>query len=79
MPSLFRPCVLRISLLFGSEVQADCRGKCQFRGVTKHHQQGKYEARIGRVSGNKYLYLVFIKPLSHCMQLHLLFLSSSTQ
>jgi len=22
-----------------------------------HHQQGKFEARIGRVAGNRYLYL----------------------
>ena len=28
-----------------------------YRGVTRHHQQGRWEARIGRVRGNKYLYL----------------------
>jgi hypothetical protein len=33
------------------------RGRSQHRGVTKHHQAGKWEARIGRVEGNKYLYL----------------------
>lgn len=30
------------------------RGASRFRGVTKHHQQGKWEARIGRVDGSKY-------------------------
>lgn len=34
-----------------------CRGQSQYRGVTRHHQQSKWEARIGRVEGNKYLYL----------------------
>lgn len=34
-----------------------CRGASQYRGVTKHHQHGKWEARIGRVDGSKYLYL----------------------
>ncbi|KAK9916453.1 hypothetical protein WJX75_002809 [Coccomyxa subellipsoidea] len=33
------------------------RGQSQYRGVTRHHQQGRWEARIGRVRGNKYLYL----------------------
>eukprot|EP01025_Chloroclados_australasicus_P039011 TRINITY_DN4026_c1_g1_i1.p1 TRINITY_DN4026_c1_g1~~TRINITY_DN4026_c1_g1_i1.p1 ORF type:complete len:702 (-),score=102.81 TRINITY_DN4026_c1_g1_i1:323-2428(-) len=33
------------------------RGASKFRGVTKHHQHGKWEARIGRVAGNRYLYL----------------------
>lgn len=33
------------------------RGQSQYRGVTKHHHQGKWEARIGRVDGNKYMYL----------------------
>eukprot|EP00210_Caulerpa_lentillifera_P001036 g999.t1 len=33
------------------------RGASRFRGVTRHHQHGKWEARIGRVAGNKYLYL----------------------
>lgn len=33
------------------------RGRSQYRGVTKHHQQGKWEARIGRLAGNKYSYL----------------------
>jgi hypothetical protein len=31
------------------------RGASNFRGVTKHHQHGRWEARIGRVMGNKYL------------------------
>ena len=29
------------------------RGASQYRGVTRHHQQGRWEARIGRVMGNK--------------------------
>ena len=33
------------------------RGASRFRGVTRHHQHGRWEARIGRVLGNKYLYL----------------------
>ena len=33
------------------------RGQSQYRGVTRHHQAGRWEARIGRVRGNKYLYL----------------------
>lgn len=28
-----------------------------YRGVTRHHQQGRWEARIGRIDGNKYIYL----------------------
>lgn len=31
------------------------RGASKFRGVTKHHMQGRWEARIGRVQGNRYL------------------------
>lgn len=31
------------------------RGASKYRGVTRHHQHGKWEARIGRVAGNKYL------------------------
>lgn len=34
-----------------------CRGHSKYRGVTRHHKQGKWEARIGRVKGSKYLYL----------------------
>ncbi|CAN8256714.1 unnamed protein product [Cochlearia groenlandica] len=33
------------------------RGASIYRGVTKHHQQGRWQARIGRVAGNKDLYL----------------------
>ncbi|WJX87722.1 AP2-like ethylene-responsive transcription factor ail7 [Trifolium repens] len=33
------------------------RGVSIYRGVTRHHQQGKWQARIGRVAGNKDLYL----------------------
>ncbi|KAJ1429216.1 DNA-binding domain superfamily [Sesbania bispinosa] len=31
--------------------------KLIYRGVTRHHHNGRWEARIGRVFGNKYLYL----------------------
>ena len=34
-----------------------CRGQSKYRGVTRHHQQGRWEARIGRVEGSKYVYL----------------------
>ncbi|XVE53282.1 hypothetical protein DITRI_Ditri02bG0192100 [Diplodiscus trichospermus] len=33
------------------------RGFSRFRGVARHHHNGRWEARIGRVFGNKYLYL----------------------
>ncbi|KAK1405626.1 AP2-like ethylene-responsive transcription factor AIL1 [Heracleum sosnowskyi] len=33
------------------------RGASIYRGVTKHHQHGRWQARIGRVAGNKDLYL----------------------
>ena len=34
------------------------RGKSRYRGVTRHHQQqGRFEARIGRFNGSKYIYL----------------------
>ncbi|XP_011085861.2 ethylene-responsive transcription factor WRI1-like [Sesamum indicum] len=33
------------------------RGVSKYRGVARHHQNGRWEARIGRVLGNKYLYL----------------------
>ncbi|KAJ0965707.1 hypothetical protein J5N97_026845 [Dioscorea zingiberensis] len=33
------------------------RGVSKYRGVARHHQNGRWEARIGRVIGNKYLYL----------------------
>ncbi|KAG6585719.1 AP2-like ethylene-responsive transcription factor ANT, partial [Cucurbita argyrosperma subsp. sororia] len=33
------------------------RGASVFRGVTRHHQHGRWQARIGRVAGNKDLYL----------------------
>ncbi|XP_038705022.1 AP2-like ethylene-responsive transcription factor At1g79700 [Tripterygium wilfordii] len=33
------------------------RGVSRFRGVARHHHNGRWEARIGRVFGNKYLYL----------------------
>ncbi|MQL88695.1 hypothetical protein Taro_021261 [Colocasia esculenta] len=33
------------------------RGVSVYRGVTRHHQHGRWQARIGRVAGNKDLYL----------------------
>lgn len=33
------------------------RGLSKYRGVARHHHNGRWEARIGRVCGNKYLYL----------------------
>ncbi|XP_052481846.1 AP2-like ethylene-responsive transcription factor At1g79700 [Gossypium raimondii] len=33
------------------------RGVSRYRGVARHHHNGRWEARIGRVFGNKYLYL----------------------
>ncbi|KAG6473302.1 hypothetical protein ZIOFF_067216 [Zingiber officinale] len=33
------------------------RGVSKFRGVARHHHNGRWEARIGHVFGNKYLYL----------------------
>lgn len=31
------------------------RGASRYRGVTRHHQHGKWESRIGRVDGKKYM------------------------
>ncbi|CAH9068098.1 unnamed protein product [Cuscuta europaea] len=33
------------------------RGVSKYRGVARHHHNGRWEARIGRVQGNKYMYL----------------------
>ncbi|KAL0914858.1 hypothetical protein M5K25_015243 [Dendrobium thyrsiflorum] len=33
------------------------RGVSKYRGVARHHHNGRWEARIGRIHGNKYLYL----------------------
>ncbi|KAG6573908.1 Ethylene-responsive transcription factor WRI1 [Cucurbita argyrosperma subsp. argyrosperma] len=33
------------------------RGVSKYRGVARHHYNGRWEARIGRVFGSKYLYL----------------------
>ncbi|KAB5514473.1 hypothetical protein DKX38_028379 [Salix brachista] len=33
------------------------RGVSKYRGVARHHHNGRWEARIGRVCGNKYLHL----------------------
>uniref|UniRef100_A0A0D9W6V4 AP2/ERF domain-containing protein n=1 Tax=Leersia perrieri TaxID=77586 RepID=A0A0D9W6V4_9ORYZ len=33
------------------------RGASKYRGVTRHHQHGRWQARIGRVAGNKDIYL----------------------
>ncbi|KAF2593858.1 hypothetical protein F2Q70_00042745, partial [Brassica cretica] len=46
----FRQCSRRKSSGFS-------RGASMYRGVTRHHQHGRWQARIGRVAGNKDLYL----------------------
>ncbi|MFS7977268.1 putative transcription factor AP2-EREBP family [Helianthus anomalus] len=33
------------------------RGVSKYRGVARHYHNGRWEARIGSVFGNKYLYL----------------------
>ncbi|CAI9780658.1 unnamed protein product [Fraxinus pennsylvanica] len=33
------------------------RGASKYRGVARHHHNGRWEARIGRAFGNQYLYL----------------------
>ncbi|KAI4332853.1 hypothetical protein L6164_017731 [Bauhinia variegata] len=33
------------------------RGASKYRGVARHHHNGRWEARIGRVYGSKYVYL----------------------
>ncbi|KAG8078260.1 hypothetical protein GUJ93_ZPchr0007g3363 [Zizania palustris] len=33
------------------------RGVSKYRGVAKHHHNGRWEARIGRAQGRKYMYL----------------------
>ncbi|CAI9755329.1 unnamed protein product [Fraxinus pennsylvanica] len=33
------------------------RGASKYRGVARHHHNGRWEARIGRIFGNRYLYL----------------------
>ncbi|KAL2532126.1 Uncharacterized protein Adt_05477 [Abeliophyllum distichum] len=33
------------------------RGVSKYKGVARHHHNGRWEARIGRVFGNQYLYL----------------------
>ncbi|KAL4440679.1 hypothetical protein ABPG77_000388 [Micractinium sp. CCAP 211/92] len=33
------------------------RGQSQYRGVTRHQQHGKWESRLGKVDGSRYLYL----------------------
>ncbi|THU61869.1 hypothetical protein C4D60_Mb07t27800 [Musa balbisiana] len=53
------------------------RGASMYRGVTRHHQHGRWQARIGRVSGNKDLYLgtfsEFVDDLdvARCARCHL--------
>ncbi|EFJ09476.1 hypothetical protein SELMODRAFT_129793, partial [Selaginella moellendorffii] len=37
--------------------RAPSRRVSKYRGVARHHHNGRWEARIGRVFGNKYLYL----------------------
>lgn len=40
--------------------------KCQLMFCLRHHQHGRWQARIGRVAGNKDLYLgTFSESFSH--------------
>ncbi|KAE8666065.1 Ethylene-responsive transcription factor WRI1 [Hibiscus syriacus] len=41
------------------------RGVSRYRGVARHHHSGRWEARIGRVFGNKYLYLGTQEEAAH--------------
>ncbi|KAL2317869.1 hypothetical protein Fmac_031745 [Flemingia macrophylla] len=51
------------------------RGASMYRGVTRHHQHGRWQARIGRVAGNKDLYLgTFSKSFQKVVALHFLVL-----
>ncbi|KAF9688848.1 hypothetical protein SADUNF_Sadunf01G0030600 [Salix dunnii] len=47
------------------------RGVSKYRGVARHHHNGRWEARIGRVFGNKYLYLGTYGILSLSLSLSL--------
>ena len=40
-----------------TDIKLLSRGQSRYRGVTRHHHQGKWEARIGRIDGKKYIYL----------------------
>ncbi|KAB2061576.1 hypothetical protein ES319_A10G094700v1 [Gossypium barbadense] len=58
------------------------RGASIYRGVTRHHQQGRWQARIGRVAGNKDLYLgTFgeIALLKRRQQRHMILQPSSSE
>ncbi|XP_020395081.1 AP2-like ethylene-responsive transcription factor CRL5 isoform X1 [Zea mays] len=44
------------------------RGASIYRGVTRHHQQGRWQSRIGRVAGNKDLYLDTFSRLHEAVQ-----------
>ncbi|KAL3581187.1 hypothetical protein D5086_015519 [Populus alba] len=47
------------------------RGVSKYRGVARHHHNGRWEARIGRVQGNKYLYLgTYSMLLPPCLSSH---------
>jgi AP2-like factor (ANT lineage) len=43
------------------------RGASIYRGVTRHHQHGRWQARIGRVAGNKDLYLGTFSEYTFCL------------
>ncbi|MFS7971262.1 putative transcription factor AP2-EREBP family [Helianthus anomalus] len=54
------------------------RGVSKYRGVARHHHNGRWEARIGRVFGNKYLYLGTYGKFSFyltCVLFHTSFIS----
>lgn len=53
------------------------RGVSKYRGVARHHHNGRWEARIGRVLGNKYLYLGTFSTISILVLFFFSFLWSS--
>ncbi|KAE8730790.1 Ethylene-responsive transcription factor WRI1 [Hibiscus syriacus] len=52
------------------------RGVSKYRGVARHHHNGRWEARIGRVFGNKYLYLGTYGMSNHSFVFFILSFSS---
>ncbi|XP_020699190.2 AP2-like ethylene-responsive transcription factor AIL5 [Dendrobium catenatum] len=47
------------------------RGASIYRGVTRHHQHGRWQARIGRVAGNKDLYLGTFSKYYNNINIHM--------
>ncbi|KAK3041544.1 hypothetical protein RJ639_000678 [Escallonia herrerae] len=53
----FDPKLTRLFVVNDRRSSGFSRGVSKYRGVARHHHNGRWEARIGRVFGNKYLYL----------------------